>query len=333
MSFPDSDPRVLALKHWLQHQLKLEIRSVTAASSDASFRRYFRVLHSGGCQIVMDAPPDKENTEPFIRIAQLFAAAELHVPVIYAVNQELGFLLLEDLGSQCLLDQLNQTNVDSRYQAALNSLFKLQTRINSQTSGLAPYDQALLSRELGIFNEWFVEKHLGLTLPINVQSALHELLIDSALEQPQVVVHRDYHSRNLMLTESNSPGIIDFQDAVVGPICYDVVSLLRDCYVSWPATQVENWLHNYYLRLIDAQLVTVDFKIFKRWFDLIGLQRHLKAVGIFSRLHWRDNKSGYLADIPRTLAYVQSIAASYPELGLFNDFLQQQLLPAYQTSL
>lgn len=333
MSFPDSDPRILTLKHWLQQQLKLEIHSLEAASSDASFRRYFRVIHTGGCQIVMDAPPDKENTEPFIRIAQLFATAELHVPVIYAINQEQGFLLLEDLGSQCLLDQLNQTNVDSRYQAALNSLFKLQTRINSLESGLAAYDQALLSRELGIFNDWFVEKQLGLRLPIEVQSSLYELLINSALEQPQVVVHRDFHSRNLMLLDNDSPGIIDFQDAVVGPICYDLVSLLRDCYVSWPAAQVENWLYNYYLRLIDAQLVTVDFNIFKRWFDLIGLQRHLKAVGIFSRLHWRDNKSGYLADIPRTLDYIAAIAGSYPALSLFNDFLHQQLLPAYQTNL
>jgi aminoglycoside/choline kinase family phosphotransferase len=333
MSLPHSDQRISALADWLKSDLALDIQRFEAASSDASFRRYFRIIHAGGSHIVMDAPPEKENTEPFIRIAALFETAGIHVPGIYQKNIELGFLILEDFGSTCLLDCLNAGNADRIYQEALDSLFKLQTGVDIEHCQLPRYDTALLQRELGIFHEWFLEKLLGVILPEAIKNPLNQLLIDSALEQPQVCVHRDFHSRNLMALEKHSPGVIDFQDAVVGPISYDLVSLLRDCYIRWPEQQIEQWTQAYYQRLHTAEMLSVDFKQFKRWFDLMGLQRHIKAVGIFSRLHLRDGKSGYLADIPRTLSYIVDVCEMYPELTDFKTFLQRQILPVYQAAL
>lgn len=335
MSIPVTDQRYTALTNWLQHILSLDVQQITTASSDASFRRYFRVRHNGGCHIVMDAPPDKEKTEPFIRVARLFTKAGLNVPQIHEINSEQGFLLLEDFGSTCLYDELSAETVDRLYQPALDSLFRLQSTLDITDCGLAAYDAALLNRELEIFHEWFLEKRLDIVLPATIKNTLHELLINSALEQPQVCVHRDYHSRNLMLLveDEDSLGIIDFQDAVVGPISYDLVSLLRDCYKQWPSNQVLHWLHAYYQRLTVANLVDVEFELFKRWFDLMGMQRHLKAIGIFSRLDIRDGKSGYLADIPRTLGYVTQICNLYPELLDFNNFLKQQVMTNYQVKL
>lgn len=334
MCYPRSESRANALLHWLVGDLGLEIDKLEPASSDASFRRYFRVHHAGGCHVVMDAPPDKENIAPFISNAALLQTAQIHVPGIFQQNLAQGFLLLEDLGRQCYLDCLNADNVDDLYQNALDTLFNLQSRIDVHVCGLPIYDQVLLGRELGIFYEWFLEKRLGLVLPVAVRQILEECLIDSALQQPKVCVHRDFHSRNLMVLERESkPGVIDFQDAVVGPITYDLVSLLRDCYIGWPESRVEGWLVQYHQRLILAAMVDVDFVQFKRWFDLMGLQRHLKAVGIFSRLHLRDDKPGYLADIPRTMDYVIDVCSHYPELGDFNIFLRQQILPIYRTTL
>lgn len=333
MSIARTDPRISALADWAREELLLDIQNIEAASSDASFRRYFRIIHAGGRHIVMDAPPDKENTEPFIRIAKLFKTAALHVPDIYHKNIEQGYLLLEDFGSTCLLDSLNADNADRLYRDALDSLYKLQTGIDIDRCGLPKYDTALLERELGIFYEWFLEKLLGIMLPTSLKKPLNDLLIGSALEQPRVCVHRDYHSRNLMLLDEDSPGIIDFQDAVIGPISYDLVSLLRDCYVRWPKSLVDRWCQGYYQRLYDADLLSVDFEQFKRWFDLMGMQRHLKAVGIFARLHLRDGKSGYLADIPRTLDYIADVSKSYPELADFQHFIAQQVTPVYRAAL
>ncbi|MDD4915081.1 MAG: phosphotransferase [Methylococcales bacterium] len=333
MSLPYPDQRLSTLVNWLQNTVFLDIQRLEKASSDASFRRYFRVVHQAGCHIVMDAPPEKENIEPFIRIAELFRTARLHVPAIHAINIEHGFVLLEDFGSISLLDTLQADNADQLYRQALDSLFELQTGIDIYACRLPAYDTALLERELGIFEEWFLEKQLGLILPVALRTPLHQLLIDSALEQPQVCVHRDFHSRNLMVLDRDSPGIIDFQDAVTGPISYDPVSLLRDCYICWPDTRVEQWAHQYYQRLFAAGLLSVEFIRFKRWFDLMGLQRHLKAAGIFSRLHLRDGKSAYLADIPRTLGYIGQVCQTYPELKAFNHFLQRRVLPVYRTTL
>lgn len=322
------DHRLAELIDWLRSDLALDIQQIRPASSDASFRRYFRIEHSGGTQIAMDAPPDKENIEPFVRVAELFKTADIHVPAIYQQNYRQGFVLLEDLGATSLLEQLDQQSFDRLYRQAMDSLFKLQTSVDCTASGLPVYDRALLTRELGIFYEWYLEKLLGISAAESLATNPNELLIESALAQPKVCVHRDYHSRNLMLPARDAPGIIDFQDAVVGPITYDLVSLLRDCYVAWPDDQVYQWAHDYYQRLFAAGLLDTDFRQFKRWFDLMGLQRHLKAIGIFARLHLRDNKSGYLADIPRTLHYVATVCSNYPELTEFNVFLQQRVLPA-----
>ncbi|WKJ89361.1 phosphotransferase [Methylomonas montana] len=330
MYVSSSDRRLTELVDWLNNDLALDIQQLTPASSDASFRRYFRVAHRSGCHIAMDAPPERENTEPFIRIAALLKAAYIHVPDIYQQNSRQGFLLLEDLGSTSFLDELRQDTAEMLYSQALNSLLKLQTSVDTRGCGLPAYDQALLLRELGIFYEWFLEKLLGIAIPDSIAAKLNQTLIASALEQPQVCVHRDYHSRNLMVLEHDSPGVIDFQDAVIGPISYDLVSLLRDCYIDWPEHQVYAWAEAYHQRLCTAKLLDADFSQFRRWFDLMGMQRHLKAVGIFARLHLRDGKSGYLADIPRTLAYVERVCEQYPELAEARQFLQQQVLPVYR---
>ena len=312
---------------WLENDLLLTITYCEPASSDASFRRYFRVTTPGEQFIVMDAPPTKENIEPFIRIAKLLAKSQVNVPSIFQQNLPDGFLLLEDFGSQCFLDQLNASTAADLYQTAFDSLFKLQTQIPVQNSGLPCYDEPLLHRELAIFDEWFLGQLLDIQIPAPVWETVRTILVASALEQPRTCVHRDYHSRNLMVLDSDSPGVIDFQDAVIGPITYDLVSLLRDCYIAWPEQQVEQWQFNYFERLQQAGLIDCNPAQFKRWFDLMGLQRHLKAIGIFSRLHLRDGKSNYLGDIPRTLNYVTSVCAAYPELAEFNDFLRDHVLP------
>lgn len=328
MYVPSSDRRLAELVDWLNNDIALDIQRITPASNDASFRRYFRVEHKDGCHIAMDAPPEKENTEPFVRIAGLLKPGDIHVPQIYGQNKQQGFLLLEDFGSISFLDHLQAGNANLLYDQAMDSLFKLQTRITIRDCGLPVYDKALLTRELGIFYEWFLEKLLGIALPDWLATKLNALLVDSALEQPQVCVHRDFHSRNLMVLAHDSPGVIDFQDAVVGPISYDLVSLLRDCYIAWPAQQVIGWAERYHQRLLAANLLQTDFNQFKRWFDLMGMQRHLKAVGIFARLHLRDDKSNYLTDIPRTLAYIFAVCDEYPELADMRQVIVDQIQPA-----
>lgn len=324
------DLRSLAMLDWLENDLLMTILSFEPASSDASFRRYFRVKTSSGQFIVMDAPPDKENTEPFVRIAELMRKAQVNVPRIFENNRVEGFLLLEDFGPICFLDQLTQgDNADALYQSAFESLIRLQSNISLHDCGLPLYNEALLKRELGIFEEWFLGLYLDIPFPDDVREALFGLLINSALEQPLTCVHRDYHSRNLMVLTNHSPGILDFQDAVIGPVTYDLVSLLRDCYIAWPEPQISLWVAQYYQRLMEADLIGCKLNQFKRWFDLMGMQRHLKAIGIFSRLHLRDGKSSYLKDIPRTLHYVKTQALAYPELAAFSQFLNDPAFSAY----
>lgn len=319
------DLRALSMLDWLENDLLLAIQACEPASSDASFRRYFRIKAPNGQFIVMDAPPPQENVEPFVRIADLLTRSQVNVPTIFQQNLNEGFLLLEDFGSQCFLDQLNENTAADLYQTAFDSLFKLQT--NTPRSGLPAYDEPLLRRELAIFDDWFLAQSLDIAMPEPLRNTVHDILIASALEQPATCVHRDFHSRNLMVLDADSPGVIDFQDAVIGPVTYDLVSLLRDCYIAWPEQRVEQWMAQYYQRLRQAGLVDCDLNRFKRWFDLMGMQRHLKAIGIFSRLHIRDNKSGYLKDIPRTLNYVVDVCATYPELADFGRFLHEQVLP------
>ena len=321
------DLRTISMFDWLENDLLLSISHCEPASSDASFRRYFRIHTTTGRFIVMDAPPAQENIAAFIKVAKLFASSQVNVPDIFQQNLSDGFLLLEDFGSQPFLDQLNVNTAEALYQSAFDSLFQLQSQTSLHDSDLPCYDQALLHRELGIFEEWFSGQLLDIEIPEILWSQVRSLLTSSALEQPSTCVHRDYHSRNLMVLDNNSPGVIDFQDAVIGPITYDLVSLLRDCYIAWPEHQIEHWRNNYFTRLRQAELVSCDAKQFTRWFDLMGLQRHLKAIGIFSRLHLRDGKSNYLGDIPRTLNYVTLVCETYPELSDFNIFLHEQVLP------
>jgi len=326
------DTRKQSIIHWLKHTLNLDIIHFELASSDASFRRYFRVVHQAGQHIVMDAPPEKENTEAFVRIAALFKQQGLNTPEIVQQDLSQGFLLLQDFGSHCFLDVLNSTNADQLYHSTFDSLYRLQQHIDISRCQLAYYDHALLTRELEIFYQWFLHQSLNLSIPENLKTSFNHILINSALEQPQVCVHRDFHSRNLMVLTANSPGIIDFQDAVIGPITYDLVSLLRDCYISWPENKTEQWATAYFQRISKAGLINVPLKTFTRWFDLMGIQRHLKAIGIFSRLHLRDNKPSYLKDIPRTLNYVSQVCKKHPELAEFEHYLTHIVLPAYSTS-
>jgi aminoglycoside/choline kinase family phosphotransferase len=321
------DLRIMAMLDWLRHDLLMTIASCAPASSDASFRRYFRVEGPEGRFVVMDAPPEKENVAAFIKVNHLLKAAGVHVPEIFAQNLEEGFLLLEDFGSSDFLSRVAKENAEPMYQSALDSLFRLQSGTSISACGLPVYDNALLTRELGIFDEWFLGQWLDVEMPAGIREPLHEHLIASALEQPRICVHRDYHSRNLMVLEADSPGVLDFQDAVVGPVTYDLASLLRDCYVAWPEQRVEDWMSGYYQRLLDAQLIDCSLDRFRRWFDWMGMQRHLKAIGIFARLNLRDGKPGYLKDIPRTLNYVLTQADAYPEFAAFSEFLRTTVLP------
>lgn len=321
------DLRIMAMLDWLRHDLLMTITRCEPASSDASFRRYFRIEGPQGRFVVMDAPPEKENVAAFIKVNHLFKAAGVHVPEIFAQHPEDGFLLLEDFGSADFLGRVTTGNAHTMYPSALDSLFRLQTGTSTAACGLPAYDHALLSRELGIFDEWFLGQRLDVEMPSEIRGALHEHLIASALAQPSICVHRDYHSRNLMVLEADSLGVLDFQDAVIGPITYDLASLLRDCYIAWPEQQVDDWMRGYYRRLLAAQLLDCSLEQFRRWFDWMGMQRHLKAIGIFARLHLRDGKSGYLKDIPRTLNYVLTQANSYPEFAEFGVFLRTKVLP------
>lgn len=302
------------------------------ASKDASFRRYFR-FHTGAAQyIAMDAPPEKELSEPFVRVAAWLAEMGLNSPRVLAHDPVRGFLLLTDLGETQYLTEL-QRDPDSAtelYADALNALATLQRRGVRYQSHLPPYDRALLTRELALFREWLCGRHLQ--LPFGKRDEQHwqatcEFLIEAALAQPRVFTHRDYHSRNLMVCERDNPGILDFQDAVEGALAYDAVSLLRDCYVSWPENFVES-LALQFLEMTGRAPANYGRARFLRDFDLSGVQRHLKAAGIFARLELRDGRTGYLADVPRTLSYVITVAPRYPELSFLRRLVAERVLPA-----
>ena len=311
------------LNQWLEH-LGYRDYALSRASEDASFRSYWRLKTAVESLIVMDAPPDKEPCDQFIRVAQKLRAAGLNAPEIIAQNHDLGFLVLTDFGSRDYLSALDAQSEASLYADALAALLRMQTRIDA--ADLPPYDEALLNREMDLFHDWFLARMLGIELGPAQQASWQSIrrdLVANALAQPQVFVHRDYHSRNLMTLEHNNPGILDFQDAVRGPVTYDLVSLLRDCYVAWPLTRVEQLALDYFEFARVSGLVDVDAAHFMRWFNLMGLQRHLKAVGIFSRLHIRDGKPGYLRDIPRTLEYLYQVSDEVPAMSALSDLLQQ----------
>jgi aminoglycoside/choline kinase family phosphotransferase len=314
-----SDQRLDELRQWTSACLHERDFVLERASEDASFRRYFRVRADDRTWIVMDAPPEREDCTPFVKVANLMRAAGVHVPEVLAQDLGRGFLLLSDLGTKTYLAVLDPTNADALFSDAIDALLRWQ--LASSAAVLPPYDDALLRRELELFPEWYVQRHLGLTLEPAQRATLDSVfrqLIDAALAQPRVYVHRDYMPRNLMLSEPN-PGVLDFQDAVYGPVTYDVVSLFRDAVVSWPEERVLDWSVRYWERARKAGLpVDSDFAAYYRAFEWMGMQRHLKVLGIFARICYRDGKPGYMKDTPRFCGYVREVASRYAELAVLN---------------
>ena len=308
---------------------------VEPASADASFRRYFRVFHQGATAIVMDAPPGKEDVRPYLKVTRLLEKMGAHVPHVHHADIDRGLLLMEDLGGTHYLSRFNAgEDPDRLYGDALRVLAEIQVHGRDAAAELAPYDREALARELGLMPEWFLGKHLALRLSkaeSQVIADAFEFLIEAALAQPTVFVHRDFHSRNLMVIEDRNPGIIDFQDALRGPVGYDLVSLLKDCYISWPRERVEKWVRGFRALLrskgdAGAWLSGADDTEFLRWFDLIGVQRHIKVLGIFARLWYRDGKAGYIRDLPLTLEYVRDTCKRYPELAELSRFLEERVV-------
>ena len=325
-----SDSRLANLTQWVIEDLGFAGASIAPASVDASFRRYFRVTQGADSYIVMDAPPEKEDSGPFLQVARILGSLDLNVPVILARDMARGFLLLSDLGSRQYLDALPVDGAaDQLYADALKSLRTMQTADAGLSQALPRYDRAMLLREMELLPEWFLIRHLGLTIETRERAMLEglfESLVEATVSQPACFVHRDYHSRNLLLTPENNPGILDFQDAVWGPVTYDLASLLKDCYIAWPSARVRQWVLEYRESLLEAGFkLDAAAATFMRWFDLTGLQRHIKVLGIFARLFYRDGKSQYLEDLPRVLAYVRDTASSYPEAAAFAEFIVSRI--------
>lgn len=315
--------RESALNKWLQQTLNQQPFQLQALTGDASFRRYYRVRYDTISRIVMDAPPEKEALEPFMRIAALLRAENINTPLIHASDEEKGFALLDDFGDILLYEKLRGDNTDLLYKLAMMQI----TRMQLCSAPLPVFDKAFILKELSIFQEWFLQGWLGLDLTTEEHYLInqtYDYLADELMRQPQTFVHRDYHSRNIMLVnQETNLGIIDFQDAMRGPFTYDLVSLLKDCYIKWPKEQVYAWVDSFYRQSPAAQLWSLAD--FKRGFQLCGLQRHLKVLGVFSRLHLRDNKSGYLKDLPLTLTYVLDCLQDHKELHGFYQFMLQRI--------
>ena len=312
-----ADPRRALLERWLSQQHPGAPFSLAPASADASFRRYFRVtLGDGRSCIAMDAPPDKEDCRAFVHVAGLLQRAGVHAPQVLAQDLAQGFLLLSDLGRRTYLDVINEENAPQLFADATEALLRWQ--LATRPGVLPPYDEALLRREMQLFPDWYVARHLRAALSPEQQRLLQEvftLLVRSALAQPQVYVHRDYMPRNLMLAEPN-PGVLDFQDAVLGPIAYDAVSLFRDAFISWDEERVLDWSARYWEKAKRAGLpVDADFGEFWRAYEWMGLQRHLKVLGIFARINYRDGKPRYLQDTPRFIRYARDVAQRYAALS------------------
>jgi N-acetylmuramate 1-kinase len=327
-----ADPRADQAATWARGQLALPAATFAPASADASFRRYFRLTHADRSWIVMDAPPDREDCRPFVAIARLLRSWQLNAPEIVAEDLAQGFLLLTDLGTQTFLQALTDANAEALFDDAIAALLQMQRQ--SLAAPLPPslpaYDAPLLWREVRLFTEWYLPKHLQLTLPAEEASALERtmgLLVRAALAQPRCFVHRDFMPRNLMVSTPN-PGILDFQDAVVGPMSYDPVCLFKDAFHSWPAAFVERGLRRYWEGARAAQLpVPAAFADFWRQAEWMGLQRHLKVLGIFARLTYRDGKPHYVADTPRFVRYVMEVAPRYPELAELAGLFTRHVLP------
>ena len=320
-----ADDRRSRLERWLHEVLRGAPFALTPASEDASFRRYFRAtLDDGASFVIMDAPPEKEDCRPFVHVARLLHGAGVHAPEVHAADLAAGFLLLSDLGTRTYLAELNAGNADALMRDAIEALVRWQ--LATRAHELPPYDEALLRREMNLFPEWYVGRHRGLTLnPAQAQvlEGIFATLVNSALAQSAVYVHRDYMPRNLMVSAPN-PGVLDFQDAVIGPISYDMVSLVRDAFISWEEERVLDWSVRYWEKARAARLpVASEFAEFWRAFEWMGLQRHLKVLGIFARINYRDGKPKYLEDTPRFLRYARAVAERYRELAPLARLLDQ----------
>jgi len=332
--------RIEQIKQWLESDIQADIQTFESASNDASFRRYFRVTFkqanfdqpAGQSFIVMDAPPEKESITAFIEIASSLESTGVNVPHLYAINETDGFILMSDLGNTAYLSLFNTEagieKASKMYSDAMSALLIMQLGMEKKHQlDLPAYDASRLKTEMDLLPDWYIKVHCEGTLDDAEQAVLEqamERLIVSAQEQPQVFVHRDYHSRNLMYYAEHNPGIIDFQDAVIGPITYDLVSLLRDSYIAWPEDTIYAWVEKFRQMLLREELLVNDDKEqFIRWFDWMGIQRQLKVVGIFCRLNYRDGKKNYLYDIPQTLDYLFKVCARYPEFDALLKLLKK----------
>ena len=315
--------RAHQLRVWLNDVLDGKSYGSSAPIADASSRRYLRLETDETTYVVMDAPDQMQVLDRFVRIAQRLRQIGVEVPRVLAREQKHGFLLLSDLGQQSYLDVLDDHNAECLYRAALDGLIRIQTK--AAFDELPDYDDAFLRIEMEMFIEWFLSRHLGLELDAAGRQIFDEafgVLLDSAARQPRCFVHRDYHSRNLMISSNTGPGVLDFQDAVHGPLTYDLVSLLRDVYIAWPQKRVAQWAHHYYELALQHGLLEIGYEEFLTWFDLMGVQRHLKIPGIFSRLYYRDGKPNYLSDIPVALNYLTEVTGKYEDLGRLHRLLQ-----------
>jgi aminoglycoside/choline kinase family phosphotransferase len=319
-------PRAQARLAWTRAALGDAAATLEPASADASFRSYWRARSHDRSWIVMDAPPDREDIRPWLDIARRLRGAGLNAPEVRAADAEAGFVLMSDLGGTLFLPQLREHGPEPLYDHALDALLAMQAQVDA--SDLPPYDEARLRQEMELLSEWFLGRHLGFTPgpeDRQVVETAFSALVDNARQQEQVFVHRDYHSRNLLVGEPGAPGILDFQDAVRGPVTYDLVSLLRDCYIEWPPAQVYDWVERYRQRLVAAGMTGADAPSFRRAFDLMGLQRHIKVLGIFCRLWYRDGKAGYLDDLPLVWRYTRDVGRLYPETAPLVALIERAL--------
>ena len=324
----DTGTRPDALRRFAETALSASGVRIEPASADASFRSYWRVHGPAGTRIVMDAPPDKENIAPWLEIGARLRSAGLHAPAVEAVDRDQGFVLMEDLGTRLYLGELDETSAGTLYADALEALLRMQTDVDP--AGLPRFDEAFMTTELELMPEWFLRRHLGHPIDCDEWDVIElafRTLINELRAQPQRFMHRDFHSRNLLVVDQRNPGLIDFQGAMIGPVAYDLASLLRDCYIAWEAERVEAWVEGYRANLRHAQHVdaSADAARFRRWFDLAGLQRHIKVLGIFCRLWYRDGKPHYLADLLLTWRYVITVARRYAEIAPLADLLERAL--------
>lgn len=329
---PDLDPRAAARTDWARAATGDAGLVLERASMDAGFRSYWRGRTADGTVIVMDSPPDKEDVRPWLHVRDLIRASGVRVPDVLARDEDAGFLLLEDLGHHTYLHVIDADNADAMFDAAIGQLLMLQA--TPVPAGFPAYDEELLARELRLFDEWFLGRHLGVTLDCGDLEQLelaYRHLIDAALAQPTVLVHRDFMPRNLMPVDGG-PAMLDFQDAVSGPIAYDPICLFKDAFLSWPEHRVDAWLDRYHARALAAGLPVPSLAQFRRDADWIGVHRHLKVIGIFARLNHRDHKPKYVADVARFFAYLDGVLPKYPELAPLADLIARHVKPALATA-